>query len=137
MVWNRGSGNLRLESLKLARWWRELLNCKKFDNGDTNPTLAILTEISLEGKERIDHEKADRFESELARLIDEGITDQKYGRFHVIVDYHPDMILSNALELAEIENDLMVLPWKTISFIDLETGIVKGAIGYGSSFEEI
>lgn len=72
----------------------------------------------------------DVFEAKLSELIE-----QKQPRF-VDVDYHPDLLLSEAAESAGLDLGMTRLPWKTTMMIDHQSQCIKVA-GYGANSEII
>jgi hypothetical protein len=113
-----------------AKWWADVLrDGAKMDNGDQSQTGGMVFAMAIigqaESRSEQDEEQYQRFEDELATVIEE--SDDKYG-LYVGVDYHPDSILSDAAERAELVHDgITTFPWKTsMSFRD-----GKITVGYG------
>lgn len=121
-----------------AKWWADLLRQGevKQDNGDDDPTGQALSNMaSRSASKRLTPEAIDKFEESLYENL---ITSEYSGIRRGMgwgVDYHPCSDLERACQSAGLGDGFMLLPIKTMCFIEI--GRVQVRYGYGSPLETI
>lgn len=97
-----------------VNWWANAIVNPKFDNGDDNTAekMTLLLAMMVNSKSAISKEQIDIFKKELADIIVAQMESSWNGECRLGVDYHPDMLLYNAVQKAGIDDD-MGFPWKT------------------------
>lgn len=89
----------------------QLRNGAKLDNGDNSEVGAMffmLAKLSKNSdRDGMSEEFIDRFEYDLFSLI------MKKNPTHIVVDYHPDWILREAVESSGVKVVMGSFPWKT------------------------
>lgn len=114
-------------------WWAKAILRSEFDNGADDPvnisTRSLVRDFAAE--QRSEKEAAiGGFAEALAHLSRERDLD------YVHVDYHPDGVLMDAAELAEMPADgMMTFPWKTATSI--KDGVVIAYDGYRGAPQQI
>ena len=123
---------------RAAKWWSNFLKSgSKLDHGDNSMTGFVAKGLGFSLQKKImdtyTPEKIQMFEDV---LVEELMKYSSYTRTVVLgVDYHPDKLLGDAAQAAEITVD-SVLPWKTHMYIE-EDGLIKVSYGYGAPLEII
>ena len=118
---------------KAAKWWADhLRNGARLDNGDNSETGAMTLMMALlcQQGERANQntEQIDSFEAHLADvLMTEGLDSNWVDTY---VDYHPDHILSEAAQRAELDLGMTTLPWKT--GMGIRDDVITVRCGYGA-----
>ena len=117
----------------VGRWWARAILRAGFDNGATDgPNLfarKLAREGAAEGRSDIELSVAG-FAKALAHLS------RTNDLVYVRVDYHPDPVLMEAAELAEMPaSDMFTFPWKTSTVI--RNDIVIAHDGYNGPGQQI
>ena len=118
--------------LKTVMWWSEKIQKPlNQNNGDQSSGGAIafmlMNMVANNAQQSITPEKIKVFEETLTKKLME-VENEKYLQ-NLDVDYHPNQILAESAEKAEI--DLSVFPCKTWTRIGLENE-VEVSLGYGT-----
>lgn len=121
---------------KAAKWWADQLRGHaKLDNGDPSETggmvFALATMLQASEKNHQSSEQIDKFEDALTNII----TEHRTEYMNISVDYHPDMTLQLAADVANLDLGMTTLPWKTGMSISGDT--ISVACGYGAKAETI
>lgn len=115
-----------------AKWWRNVVENPKFDNGDKNPAMAGLAMMLAE--RTIPVETLDKFEENLRQALTN--TSPSFdGRVTLLVDYNPDEILRACWPDKALGSDVGVFPWKTHMRISPTEVYVRH--GYGADRQVI
>lgn len=119
--------------LKTVMWWAEKIQQPlNQNNGDDSRNggmmFMLMNTVSNNAQQSITPDKIKIFQESLTeKLI--AVKNDKYRRTDLDVDYHPNRMLSECAEKANI--DLSVFPCKTWTRIDLENQ-VEVSMGYGT-----
>ena len=129
---------ISLAARTAARWWADQLRGgSKLDMGaDSKPAeMAEIMGQILQRKELdgMQPDSINAFEEKLAEAIEVQLSE--YGRATFGVDYHPDMILADAAEAAELQLGMTTLPWKTHMWVNPTK--VEVSAGYGAPAQEV
>lgn len=125
------------EAVELTvNWWVEKsfetpLNQNNGDKSDGGTMrLVLMNLISEEAQKKVTANKIEKFKSKLKELL---LANKEKGRYakELNVDYHPNQMLSDACEFAEINSNC--LPCKTSTFINNENE-VEGRYQYGGEW---
>jgi hypothetical protein len=118
---------------RAAKWWADFLrNGAPLDNGDASAAGAMAVALWLITQQQYNNDDADKFEAALADRLSNA-NEWEVDGFGC--DYHPDMLLRDAIETAGISVGMADLPWKTTMWIRGDT--IKVSCGYGSPIEEL
>lgn len=126
--------NAELVNSAVQFWANFLRDPSSFDldNGeDQPPMIKILAAMTKAGSKPIDSAIIEKFESYLAAIIYNKLADG--NNVTLSVDYNPDKVLSDVLDLAFGQENYMektIFPWKTYMLISLDE--VRAYQGYMS-----
>lgn len=126
--------NAELVNSAVQFWANFLRDPSSFDldNGeDQPPMIKMLAAMAKAGSKPIDSAIIEKFESYLAAIIYNKLADGNTVKLSV--DYNPDKVLSDALDLAFGQENYMektIFPWKTYMLISLDE--VRAYRGYMS-----
>ena len=114
-----------------AKWWADKLRYGTVQNNGEDMQSLMMTLLSMRGSKR-NEEDIQRFEDVLAELIDQQLAMR--GGAYLRVDYHPEGLLRDAAEEANIDVSF-ALPVKTSMRVD--SGTVMVAEGYGAEEKQL
>jgi len=123
---------------KAAKWWADQLrNGAKLDNGDPSNgggmamVMGLMLQHDMAAKRT--PEQIQAFEDALVDVIQE--QDEWQLRMGFGVDYHPDDVLTAAIDRSGVKVDMTCLPWKTHMRFDGDQ--VRVSCGYGAPSETL
>jgi hypothetical protein len=122
-----------------VNWWIEKSFETPFNqnNGDDSENggiaFLLMNMVASNAQKKVTLDKVEKFRNRLTELL---LLNEEKGRFEneLVVDYHPNQILFDACQFAEI--DPSSLPCKTFTFINDENE-VKGKYQYGGELFEL
>ncbi len=124
-----------------AVWWVEAIQNPKFDNGSPeqggSPIASILAMLTHKPQ---DSSAVLAFKTNLAKRIESELASGRHSMYglSIGVDYHPDEILAEAANAAEMSGtEMSVFPWKTHMRIDTKTGTINVSHGYRAPMRQI
>lgn len=118
-------------------WWAFALRDPNFDNGDDSTAGAMaqnLAQILSEGNPQ-EASSLEIFAGKLASKVNEALARAGDWGISVRVDYHPDIMLSEAADEANLTIPMMAWPWKTNMSVTASRVSVRA--GYGADSEVI
>jgi len=119
-----------------VNWWVEKsfatpLNQNNGDNSDNGGFgFLLMNMVAGNAQKEVTDDKIEKFKSKLTELL---LANEEKGRYakKLDVDYHPNQMLSDACQFAEINSSC--LPCKTFTFINNENE-VEGRYQYGGEW---